>query len=167
METLWAPWRIEYILSEKPDECIFCEKPAAGAAHDEDHYILFRAERCFVILNAFPYNNGHLMVVPYQHEAELDALPPEVLGEVMQVTARCTRLLRESFRADGFNVGLNQGRVAGAGIEEHLHVHVVPRWNGDTNFMPVIGQTKVLPEALRTAYEKLRPCFAAWERKKP
>lgn len=162
METLWAPWRIEYILSEKPEECIFCVKPAAKAVHDRDNLILYRGERCFVILNAFPYNNGHLMVVPYQHESELAALGEDVLGELMQITARCVRLLQEVFHADGFNVGLNQGRVAGAGIEEHLHVHVVPRWNGDTNFMPVLGQTKVLPESLQGTYEKLGPFFAAW-----
>lgn len=167
METLWAPWRIEYILCPTTGGCIFCDKLAAGVARDPENYILHRAKHCFVMLNAFPYNNGHLMVVPYQHEARLDMLPPEVLGEVMHLTAGCTSLLRESLGADGFNVGLNLGRVAGAGIAEHLHVHIVPRWNGDTNFMPVVGQTKVMPEYLQDTYAKLRPHFAAWEREKP
>jgi ATP adenylyltransferase len=167
MEILWAPWRMEYILAQKTAGCLFCSQLAAGAAHDPENYILHRASQCFVMLNAFPYNNGHLMVVPYQHEAQLERLPPEVLAELMQITARCTHLLGEAFRADGFNIGLNLGRVAGAGITEHLHVHIVPRWNGDTNFMPVLGQTKVMPEYLKETYAKLRPHFAAWEREEP
>ncbi|MFA0748025.1 HIT family protein [Fervidibacter sp.] len=151
---LWAPWRLAYVT--KADEqkgCIFCEKPKEQ--RDRENLIVARFERCFVILNAFPYNNGHLMVVPYRHVPSLLDLTDDELAELMKVTQIAERVLREALKPHGFNIGMNLGRCAGAGIEDHLHIHIVPRWNGDTNFMPVIGETKVLPELLSQTYEKL------------
>src|SRR4051812_36627476 len=131
-ERLWAPWRLEYIKGPKPDECIFCAKPAAG--DDRAGYIVARGERCFVMLNAYPYNNGHLMVAPYEHQPSIEDLPGETLLELMLLTQRSLGALREAYEPDGFNMGINQGKIAGAGFEDHMHLHVVPRWSGDTNF---------------------------------
>jgi ATP adenylyltransferase len=154
MERLWAPWRMAYVEVSQPTGCIFCEKPAQEA--DRENLILHRGETAFVILNAFPYNNGHLMVAPYRHTADLESLTAEECAEVMALAQWCTRLLRAAFRPDGFNLGMNLSRIAGAGIADHLHLHLVPRWSGDTNFMPVIGETKVLPDSLEQTYAKLR-----------
>jgi len=144
--------------ADRQQGCIFCEKPKEQ--RDRENLIVARFERCFVILNAFPYNNGHLMVVPYRHVPSLLNLTDEELAELMKVTQISERVLRQALNPHGFNIGLNLGRCAGAGIEEHLHVHIVPRWHGDTNFMPVIADTKVLPELLSQTYEKLQPLFA-------
>ena len=149
---------MKYILQEpKPKECIFCTKPRER--RDAENLILYRSRLHFVILNAYPYNNGHLMVVPYRHVAELEALTPEERAEMMEVVACSVRVLKQALRPDGFNIGLNLGLSAGAGIAEHLHVHLVPRWTGDTNFMPVLAETRVLPEHLQATYERLRPFF--------
>ncbi|MFO8011334.1 MAG: HIT domain-containing protein [Dehalococcoidia bacterium] len=153
MEYLWAPWRIEYILSDKDEECIFCEKPRRN--RDRDNLVLYRGEYNLVMLNKYPYNPGHLMVAPYRHVAQLELLSDEELLEKMQLVRRCAEMLREEMKPEGFNIGMNLGKVGGAGIEEHLHIHVVPRWNGDTNFMPVIADTKSVPEAIDDTYAKL------------
>ena len=151
---LWAPWRLEYILSPKEPDCIFCVKPSQS--DDAANLILARGKHAFAILNRFPYNNGHLMVVPYRHVATLSDLRPAELTEMMLITQAAERVLTESMSAEALNIGMNVGVVAGAGIDEHLHLHVVPRWNGDTNFMPVLSDTKVVPQSLEDAYRQLQ-----------
>ena len=154
-QRLWAPWRMEYIESEKPDQCIFC----AALVSDDDaaKHVLHRGERCFVMLNAYPYTSGHLMVAPNDHVDSLEELDDETLLELMTLTQLSLAAIREVYGPEGFNLGVNQGKVAGAGVEDHVHLHVVPRWAGDTNFMPVVSVTKVLPESLGHAYSKLLP----------
>ena len=160
MNNIWAPWRMEYILSEKGGGCILCQKPRE--TNDSENYILYRGDKNFVILNAYPYNPGHLMIAPYSHVASLDDLSKEGLFEHFDLVRRSARALGELLQPDGFNIGINMGRVAGAGIEDHIHTHIVPRWSGDTNFMPVIAETRVIPQSLAAAYEKLKghPTFA-------
>jgi ATP adenylyltransferase len=158
METIWAPWRVGYILGEgekptKSSGCIFCDKPHAG--DDKTQLIVARAPRSFVILNVYPYNNGHLMVVPYRHVAQLEELSDEEAGELMMVARRTAALLKNQLNCEGINLGMNVGAVAGAGIDAHLHLHLVPRWAGDTNFMPVIADTKVIPQALSAMIDQL------------
>ncbi len=156
-EQLWAPWRLKYIeTAEKAEGCIFCDFPAQDTAHDPENFILHRGRHAFLILNAFPYSNGHLMVVPYRHTASLEEYTDEEMLEVMELTRVSIRTLRAAFAPHAFNCGLNMGRVAGAGIADHLHWHVVPRWNGDTNFMTVLADTRVIPESLPVVYERLR-----------
>jgi ATP adenylyltransferase len=157
MENIWAPWRIDYILGPKPDECILCLPE--DSQKDEQRLILCRAEHCFVIMNRFPYTNGHLMVAPYRHLANLVDLTPAEGHEIMDFVQHCTRIIKEVFRPDGVNIGMNIGEAAGAGIEEHIHFHVVPRWNGDCSFMAVLGDTTVIPEYLGSAYKRLKPYF--------
>ncbi len=160
MERLWAPWRDAYVstTSEKSGGCIFCDKPRED--RDAENYIVYRAERVFVILNAYPYNNGHLMVVPYAHSGDLEQVDPTALAEMMRVVQRCVHVLRATMRPDAFNVGMNIGRPAGAGITDHVHMHIVPRWTGDTNFMPVVAGTRVLSQSLQSSYALLRRGFA-------
>ena len=153
MEKLWAPWRMAYIEVSQPSGCIFCTKPEAG--DDREQLILYRGAHCFVIMNLFPYNNGHVMAAPFRHTADLVGLLPEEQAEMMTLTRYCVRVLQEAFRPEAFNIGMNLGRTAGAGVADHLHMHVVPRWNGDTNFMPVLGQTKVIVESLLEFYDRL------------
>jgi len=161
MERLWTPWRMEYIKSattdDEPEGCIFCDLPGSG--DDERTLILTRRARAFVILNRYPYNPGHLMVAPFRHVGDLAELEDQELTETVVLVRESVRALRDEWEPNGFNVGMNLGRVAGAGVPGHLHWHVVPRWHGDSNFMPVIGQTKVLPELLEETYRKLRPAF--------
>ena len=157
MEQIWAPWRIQYIQMEKPEGCILCEKP--GQNNDAQNYILYRGSKNFVIMNAYPYNPGHLMVAPYRHVASLDELTDDELREHFNIVSRSVRLLRQVFAPGGFNIGVNMGKVAGAGIDEHVHTHIVPRWQGDTNFMPVISDVRVVPEALAETYKKLEGKF--------
>lgn len=158
MERLWAPWRAQYISQiGETDGCIFCEKPRQDM--DEENLIVYRARFTFVIMNLFPYNSGHLMVVPYRHFSDLSNLSPEERLEIFDLSDLAVRALRNTYKPDGFNLGMNLGRSAGAGIDQHIHLHVVPRWNGDTNFMPIIGNTKVLSEALENIYRKLRKEF--------
>ena len=158
---IWAPWRLPYVkdASKDTDEgCIFCTAPAEN--DDRRTLIVHRGERCFVILNKFPYTNGHLMVAPYEHVAQLQALDEETLAEMMALAKRGMTALESSYAPHGYNVGFNQGRVAGAGVEHHIHMHVVPRWGGDTNFMPVLGDTRVMNQTLEDSYATLK---GAWD----
>ncbi len=160
MESLHAPWRIDYILSPKPQaggESLFARIARSG--DDIGNLVIHRDRHCFVLMNRYPYNGGHLLVTPYREAADLDDLDETALAELMLLTRRCIRTLKAVMRPDGFNIGLNLGKVAGAGIEGHLHYHVVPRWNGDSNFMPVIANTGVVPEALQETASKLRDAF--------
>jgi ATP adenylyltransferase len=157
-ERLWAPWRLQYIRGEKSDECIFCTKPALD---DEAALIVHRGDRCFVMLNAYPYTSGHVMVAPYEHIADLTALDEPTALELMTLSQESLRAIGAAYGPEGFNLGANLGTVAGAGIAEHLHVHVVPRWEGDTNFMSVVGEVRVLPESLEDTWRNLKEAFAA------
>lgn len=157
MKTLWAPWRMEYILSEKGKKCIFCIKPEEG--RDREALILHRGEKTFVIMNKYPYANGHLMVVPSLHVSALDDLPDDALADLGRMTKYAVECLRKAFHPEGFNIGINIGEAAGAGIEEHLHLHIVPRWAGDSNFMTVVGEVRVVPEHIRETYDRLFPVF--------
>ena len=154
MHRLWAPWRLEYILDNRKGACIFCQKPLAKK--DRVNYILLRGQTSFVMLNTFPYNNGHVMIVPYRHISSVEQMNSEESVEMMGLTKRMVALLREVMQPEGFNIGMNLGKSAGAGIESHIHLHVVPRWVGDYNFMPVVSDTKVIPEALDETYRKLK-----------
>ncbi len=164
-QRMWAPWRFSYIQAQEPEECdcIFCDKPRQDAGNDRDNLILYRGESVFVIINRYPYNNGHLMVVPYVHTSDMDDLNSECCLEMWRLVARSKSILQRSFQADGFNIGMNIGAIAGAGIDQHLHMHIVPRWAGDTNFMPVIGDTKVISQGLWDAYDILLPHFSEGE----
>ena len=157
MDYMWAPWRMEYILSSKPAGCIFCDKPQQNT--DRENLILYRGETCFVIMNYYPYNNGHLLIVPYRHISNLEDLTTQEQAEIMSVLAKSNEIIKETMNPDGLNIGMNLGKVAGAGIDDHLHFHIVPRWNGDTNFMPVLGHTKVLAQALYESWDSLMPHF--------
>jgi ATP adenylyltransferase len=160
VDRIWAPWRLEYVKDASKDnesECIFCAGLETG--DDEANLIVHRGERCFVILNKFPYTNGHLLVAPYEHIAQLQGLDEQTMAEIMSLAQRGMNALETSYAPHGYNVGFNQGRVAGAGVEHHIHMHVVPRWGGDTNFMPVLGDVRVIPEALNESARRLR---AAW-----
>jgi ATP adenylyltransferase len=162
-ERLCSPWRMEYIRRGEGDDdggCLFCEVAAAGPERDEANHLLGRGEVSFVLLNAFPYNPGHLMVAPYRHVGDYEELTAEELAETMAFAGRAIRAMREESGPHGYNLGMNLGEVAGAGIADHLHLHLVPRWGGDTNFMPVVGRTKVLPELLGETYRRLHPWFA-------
>jgi ATP adenylyltransferase len=162
MDTLHAPWRIEYILSPKPElkEGLFTR--IAQSSDDEENLVIVRDRTCFALLNRYPYLGGHLMTVPYKEVADLHGLTDEELADLWKLTRRCLAALTAVMKPDGFNVGINLGKVAGAGIAEHLHIHVVPRWNGDTNFMPVLANTTVLPEALKEIASKLRAELAKY-----
>jgi len=160
VDRIWAPWRLSYVKDASKDiesECIFCA--AIAADDDEANLIVHRGERCFVILNKFPYTNGHLMVAPYEHTATLQDLDADTIAEMMSFAQRGMSALESGYSPHGYNVGFNQGRVAGAGVEHHIHMHVVPRWGGDTNFMPVLADTRVMPQTLEQTYETLRGGF--------
>lgn len=162
MEIKYTPWRMRYISrgDTPPDGgCVFCTIAAAPPDHDDDNLLLLRGERCFVVMNLYPYNTAHLMVLPYEHTADLPALDADTAEELFELTRRCVTLLSAEYHPHGFNIGMNLGRTAGAGIAEHLHMHIVPRWSGDANFMPVVGGTRVLPEELGETYRRLRPAF--------
>jgi ATP adenylyltransferase len=162
MEHLHAPWRIEYILAPKTDagqESIFSR--IAQSSEDEANLVIARDKTCFALLNSYPYTGGHLMIVPYKQAPDFDDLTEGELADLLKLTRRCQNALRKVMNPHGFNIGVNLGKVAGAGIVEHLHIHVVPRWNGDTNFMPVLANTSVLPEALKEIAAKLRKALAA------
>ncbi len=156
MENLWAPWRMEFIAPKtlRPQECIFCTQPAAH--RDDDYYILYRGEHCYMMLNLYPYNSGHLMIAPFQHVGSIEKLSSATLTELMSQAQLALRALRLAMKPDGFNMGINEGKIAGAGYAEHMHFHIVPRWNGDTNFMPVVADVKVIPEHLANTYQKLK-----------
>jgi ATP adenylyltransferase len=152
MKRLWAPWRMKYILGNKPKECIFCTKIKENK--DKENYILLKAKKSFLMLNLYPYNTGHLLIAPYRHCTSLNELDPETANEMMELVIRSGKLLEEVIKPAALNVGMNIGKAAGAG-EEHLHIHLVPRWQGDTNFMPVMAETKVISELLDDTYSKL------------
>jgi len=158
MKNLWAPWRMDYILSEQKEEgCIFC--PGKNRREDEERLILHVGSLTMVMMNRFPYNNGHLLVAPKQHVSGLEYLSDEETLDLLLMVRTSIDHLKKIMNPEGFNVGLNLGRVAGAGIEEHMHFHIVPRWNGDTNFMTVVGDVRVIPEHIRETYKNLRPYF--------
>ena len=157
MDRLWAPWRIDYIKSEKEKGCIFCDKPEEG--DDRSMLILHRGENSFVIMNLYPYNNGHLMIAPYQHTDSTHKLNSSSRSEIMELADQAMTIQKNIMNADGFNYGANIGYSGGAGIADHIHFHIVPRWTGDTNFMPVLGHTKVQMQGLQETYNDLRPHF--------
>jgi len=162
MERLWSPWRARYIASGVDAQnpvCVFCAI-ASDPEHDDENFVLYRGQHCFVLLNLYPYISGHLMVVPYLHTSEFDSTAKEITDEMMDQTKRAQAALREVYKPAGFNMGMNLGAAAGAGIADHLHIHLLPRWGGDTNFMTTVGETRVLPEDLPTTYAKLLPKFA-------
>jgi ATP adenylyltransferase len=158
MNHLWTPWRLPYLQDDEslPDECLFCIKPEEP---DAEAHIVHRGRQCYVLLNRFPYNNGHLMVVPYAHVATLEDLAPATTAELIALTQLSLEVLREAYDPEGFNVGANIGTAAGAGIDGHFHMHVVPRWAGDTNYMTTLGRTRIIPEWMDQVYERLRPIF--------
>lgn len=158
-KNLWAPWRMEYILSSKTKECIFCLEK--DESRDQTKLILFRSSLSFVIMNRYPYNNGHLMVAPFKHVPSLEDLDEETAQDMFALLKNSLAILRRCLNPEGFNMGINMGRVGGAGIEDHLHIHIVPRWNGDTNFMPVVSDVRVMSEHLTDTYNKLFPLFQA------
>ncbi len=166
MKRLWAPWRMEYILdTTKHGTCLFCDiskkgKGKAIDAADKKNLILHRGKHCFVMLNKYPYNSGHLMVVPYIHTSSFDGLSDAVLCDIIKTVRNSIDILKKILSPDGFNMGLNFGKVAGAGMESHMHKHIVPRWTGDTDSMPIISETRVMPEHLKKTYSKLRKAFA-------
>jgi|SRR5215813_894912 len=158
MEHIWSPWRYRYIASaDKQDACVFCT--IQNSRDDATNFVLYRGRLVFVVLNLFPYTSGHLMIVPYEHTASFARLNQEATSEMFELAKRSQAILDEEYHADGFNIGLNLGRAAGAGIADHIHVHVVPRWMGDANFVSIIGETRVLPEDLATTYQRLKSHF--------
>ena len=158
MDRLWSPWRYQYVSRTVPDSvCIFCEKPAQQK--DRENHILYRGEHNFVLLNLFPYTSGHLMIAPYQHVARMGEADDQALIEMIRLAADAERALTEVYRPQGLNVGMNLGECAGAGIAGHIHMHVLPRWMGDANFMTTVGETRVLPEDIDTTYQRILPVF--------
>lgn len=160
MDRLWSPWRYEYIASGNTSHsassaCIFCSL-RDDAAHDEGNFVVHRATYNFVVLNIYPYISGHLLIVPNEHVGELDAASKQTTDELMDLTKRCQTALREAYQPNGFNIGMNLGKSAGAGVVDHIHIHILPRWTGDTNFMSTVANTRVIPEDLATTYQKLR-----------
>lgn len=161
MERLWSPWRAKYIASgvdSQQEGCVFC-LISSHPKDDETNFVLHRAQHSFIVLNLYPYITGHLMVVPYLHTSEFDATAKEITDELMDLAKRSQTALREVYKPSGFNMGMNLGSAAGAGIADHLHIHLLPRWGGDTNFMTTVGEARVLPEDLPTTYSKLRKKF--------
>ncbi len=157
MKNIWAPWRKEFILSKKDENCFFCE--AIQDNQDRKNLVLYRGEECFCILNKYPYNNGHLLVAPNLHKDDLSKLSNSEMLEIMTLTRDMKDMLSKKMNPDGFNLGFNLGKVAGAGVEGHIHLHIVPRWKGDTNFMPVVSDTKVIPQSLDDLYLELKNSF--------
>jgi ATP adenylyltransferase len=163
MERMWTPWRIDYILSDKQPGCVFCNM--LEAEDDRANLILERNERAFLVLNKYPYNNGHLMAVPYHHADSIEKLMPEDVSGMMAIVERAVRALRRAMHPEGFNIGMNIGKVAGAGVKDHVHCHIVPRWNGDTNFMPVLAEVRLIPQDLWDTYDQLKHALAAIDNK--
>lgn len=152
---MWAPWRIGYVTGERPQGCVFCD--IIGATDDERNHVLYRREHNVVMLNAYPYSSGHVMVVPYAHLADLADLSPEARAEMWELTLLVTETLKTALGCQGLNIGVNLGQAAGAGIDDHMHLHVVPRWNGDTNFMSAVADTRVTPQSLDDSFRQLQP----------
>ncbi|SNB45960.1 HIT domain-containing protein [Geobacter sp. DSM 9736] len=153
MERLWAPWRMEYILNEKPSGCIFCGIDSSTG--DRERLILYRSKHSFIMLNRYPYTNGHLLIVPYRHTADLNDLAEYEMLDLFETLTLARNVLHEVASPDGYNIGMNLGKAAGAGVDEHLHMHIVPRWSGDTNYMSVLSDVRVMPENLLTTYDTL------------
>ncbi len=162
MDILWSPWRSEYILGPKPDACVFCIP--GDTTEDAERLILHRGTHSFVIMNKYPYNSGHLMVTPYRHLMDFSLLTADETAEIMYLLQQSTEILKSTMKAQGINMGLNLGEAAGAGIREHLHFHVVPRWNGDSSFMAVMTETRTMPQHLAQTYAVLRPYFSRLNR---
>jgi len=154
LEKLWAPWREKFILCEKEPGCFFCR--TAKEKKDEENLILLRGKKCFVILNRYPYNNGHLMVAPYRHVGQLENLKEEELFELFKISQLCVKIIKAGLKPHGLNLGMNLGKVSGAGVADHVHLHIVPRWTGDTNFMPILADTKIISIGLRQTYKQLK-----------
>jgi len=165
IKQLWAPWRMDFIKQQKPKggACVFCDLPSRN--NDTDSLILYRAKHAFIIMNKYPYNNGHLMAIPFRHTCDFHQLTSEELSELASLTQQCTQALLKAYSPEGFNIGMNLGSAGGAGIKEHLHFHIVPRWAGDTNFMPVIAETKSMPQHLEASYHQLIPYFRSLHEK--
>ena len=158
MKQLWAPWRLAFVeKASRLSGCIFCEKPALK--QDAKSFIVRRGRHAYVIMNIYPYNNGHLLIAPYRHIAAIEDLPGPVLLDMLRLTQQSLTAIRKAYAPEGFNLGVNQGKVAGAGIEHHIHLHIVPRWGADTNFMPILGETRVLPQHLEESYARLKAAF--------
>ena len=158
MDRIWAPWRMDYIESSKEPGCVFCEK--SQSKKDKKNLVLYRGMETFILMNLYPYTNGHLMIAPYLHTSDVNELAEITNKEIMQFAKDCFNILKSKLGAEGFNFGANLGKVAGAGIDQHIHYHIVPRWSGDTNFMPVISDTKVMIEKLNKTWERLKPEFS-------
>jgi ATP adenylyltransferase len=158
MQTIWAPWRMEYILSAKTAACIFCEK-SKQLTRDRENLVLYRGQFAFALMNIYPYNNGHVMIAPYVHVPSLTDLNDDQISDLFHLTRRCEQVLKQAIQPEGFNIGINLGKVAGAGIDDHLHVHIVPRWNGDTNYMTTISNIRVIPQCLEDTYGLLISYF--------
>ena len=156
MDILFTPWRMKYIAStKKSDSCVFCAALNTDPGQDRENFLLYRGRHTFVVMNIYPYNTGHLLILPREHVAALPEVPPAAQFELMSLASYFTALLSQLMKPDGFNMGLNMGRAAGAGIDDHLHLHLVPRWGGDSNFMSIVGQTRVIPEELETTYDRI------------
>ncbi len=157
-ENIFAPWRFKYVTSHSaPSDCVLCK--ARDASDDDNIFILHRGTRCFIILNLYPYNNGHIMIVPNEHTSFLNDLDQESSNEMFRLASRCEEILKKVYSPQGFNIGMNIGKCAGAGIEDHIHLHVIPRWQGDTSFMSVVSGTRVIPEDIESTFKKLKPLF--------
>lgn len=162
MDRLWTPWRYAYITGSGGDKtraCVLCDLRDSATAADERNFVLHRARYNYIVLNIYPYTSGHLLIVPYEHTPDLDAATKETTDELMDLTKQCQRVLRAAYRPEGFNLGMNLGKAAGAGVAGHIHLHIMPRWAGDANFMSTVGETRVIPEDLKTTYDKLRGKF--------
>ncbi len=157
MNYLWSPWRMEYVENNKEDGCVFCN--AQEREDSAENLIAYRGKFSYVILNRYPYTSGHLMVNPFEHKANLEDLDSDTRAEMMELTTRCITVLRSVYKPQGFNIGVNVGEAAGAGVVGHIHIHIVPRWQGDTNFMSSVGETRVLPEALEVTYQRVKEAF--------
>jgi ATP adenylyltransferase len=160
MDYLWSPWRFRYVSQAgKSDQCVFCAKAAVASAHDREHLILHRGQRNFILLNLFPYTTGHAMIAPYEHVGNLEDLEAAILTEMMELAQKLQRALKACYNPEGYNLGMNLGKCAGAGVAEHLHLHLLPRWTGDSSFMTALAETRVQPEDLLTTYDKLAAYF--------
>jgi ATP adenylyltransferase len=161
MDHLWSPWRFRYVSQAvKSEGCPFCLRATMDSAQDREHLVLFRGRKNFVLLNLYPYTTGHVLVIPYEHVANLDQVSPETLVEMMELAQQLQITLRKSYNPEGYNLGMNLGKCAGAGVADHLHLHLLPRWTGDLNFMTVVGETRVQPEDLLATYDKLAANFS-------
>jgi len=152
---MWAPWRMGYVVGEKPCACVFCRKIESN--EDEAQFVLYRGEHCAIVLNTFPYNSGHVMVVPFEHVAEMASLSAEASAELWELTRLAVHALKEALGWQGVNIGMNLGEAAGAGVKDHMHMHIVPRWHGDTNYMTACAETRVVPQSLEDSYRQLQP----------